>query len=995
MRRNRMIFFAYVAVFSTGASGLIFQVTWQKYVSRLLGSDNIATAIILATFLGGLSLGYYLCGVFSAKIRNSFKAYAVLEGIIGLWCALFPNIFSGVERLSNAWSFAPPALIVVQGMFCAGLLMGVPTICMGGTLPFLTRGLARSLADATPVHANIYAINTIGAFVGTLCAGFYLIPVFGLPVTIIGASFINFSASLFFYLCSLSLKTAEATAPESDAIAAPSSHTRTFSAATLYLLALFSGFYVMTLENVLIRLMNLSVGSSSYSFSLIVAVFILAIAIGSWVVGKMRQISEYALYINQFVIAICLLLIYLSLDTWPYWAHVLRITFQPNIAGFTGFYVGLFLLLSAVLLVPVAFMGATLPLAFHELKRDLQHVGTHSGQLLAWNTLGSLLGSLVGGILLYYVFNNPQVFLVATVFAACSAVLAGWRLTKKLPVILAALVAVMSAAFVVWTPGYSFDAFVMGTFRIERALPYSFSGPTAFFETFKAGKSVKFYQDGPTATVEVIENPPHPRFSEPPRSIIINGKSDSNTIGDLYTLKLSAHLPSLLAESRDNVMVIGLGTGVTVGELTLYPEIQQIDIAEISPEVVAAFPLFGAATHNAHENPKVQMHIGDAFRILGRSLKKWDVIISEPSNPWVNGVDLLFTEEYYRLVREHLTENGLLLQWVQLYDTDPSILGMVLNTVRQSFPEARTFLGNDGDLLILAAYQPIQEERLRSAAKILAENQQVSASLAEIHLTSLDALLLREVWPPSYIANHFSNAGIQTMDNPRLHYIAGRAMFMGKSIPLNFLLNSSTFAYWQEYLLNLWQPRWHEFAMPGETLESMLFSTKNVITGQWFFTADPLKLHSYLNDPERFSLSLEEQRMIQMPLLRLIQAPTADVAAWQEAGLSAGAYQKNAELMFAYIAKYRNWLVPFHIDGLLALLQEGMSKAAEPVEQNWCGVQLARLLLQEGRDRAEAAAILSQLKHDADGNVFLRNEDQHVLQEAQYMLQMPEQPVQP
>ena len=183
--------------------------------------------------------------------------------------------------------------------------------------------------------------------------------------------------------------------------------------------------------------------------------------------------------------------------------------------------------------------------------------------------------------------------------------------------------------------------------------------------------------------------------------------------------------------------------------------------------------------------------------------------------------------------------------------------------------------------------------------------------------------------------------------------------------------------------------------MPGETLESMLFSTKNVITGQWFFTADPLKLHSYLNDPERFSLSLEEQRMIQMPLLRLIQAPTADVAAWQEAGLSAGAYQKNAELMFAYIAKYRNWLVPFHIDGLLALLQEGMSKAAEPVEQNWCGVQLARLLLQEGRDRAEAAAILSQLKHDADGNVFLRNEDQHVLQEAQYMLQMPEQPVQP
>ncbi len=993
MRRNGIVLLAYVAVFSTGASGLIFQVTWQKYVSRLLGSDNIATAIILATFLGGLSLGYYLCGVFSAKIRNPFKAYAVLEGIIGIWCCMFPSIFRGVEHFSHAWSFTPPFLIVAQGMLCSVLLMGVPTICMGGTLPFLTRGLARSLADATPVHANIYAINTVGAFAGTLCAGFYLIPVFGLPVTIIGASFINLGASLFFYFFSLSLKAVETAEPN---ISLPSSsqgtsEQRTLAAPALYLLALFSGFYVMTLENVLIRVMNLSAGSSSYSFSLIVAVFILAIAIGSLFVGKMRDIPKHALYINQLVIAISLLLIYFSLDTWPYWAHVLRIAFQPNMAGFTGYYIGLFLALAAVLLVPVAFMGATLPLAFHELKRDLQHVGAHSGQLLAWNTLGSLLGSLIGGIVLFYAFNNPQVFLIAALLAACSAGLAGWRLTKT-PVMVATLLGIMIVGFVIWTPWYSFDAFMLGTFRETEGLPFSFAGPKAFFEKFNAGKIVKFYREGPTATVEVLDDLAHPMFAERPRSIVINGKSDSNTIGDLYTLKLSSHLPSLLAESRENIMVIGLGTGVTVGELTLYPDVKHIDVAEISPEVVEAFPLFAHATHNAHENPKVQMHIGDAFRILGRSPKQWDIIISEPSNPWVNGVDLLFTEEYYRLVREHLTENGLLLQWVQLYETDPAILGMVLNTVRQHFPGARTFIGNRGDLLILASQKPIPAERLRSTAKIFAENIQVSASLAEVRITSIEALLLREVWPPAYIADHFSDFGIQTMDNPRLHYMAGRALFMGKRIPPELLLNSETLAYQHEYLMNLWQPNWNAFAMPDEVLDSLLLSMQNIITGDTFFMVDSLKLYAYLNHPERFPLSAEEQRRFRIPLLHLIHAPNPEAGALQAAGLANASYRQKVELMLAHAAKFRDRIVPYRLDGLLALLKEGMNSEHDTMEQNWCGLQLARLMLTESQERAEAAAILAQLTQGANGKILLRDKDQPLLQEVQQLMNAPARP---
>ncbi|MEW6680292.1 MAG: hypothetical protein AB1297_04615, partial [bacterium] len=160
--------FIYFFVFLTGATGLVYEVTWQKYLSRLLGSDTAAVAIILAMFLGGLSLGYYLCGKLTTLVKNHFKGYALLEVAIALWCSYFPNIFSRVESFTRNWSFSPPFLIIFQGFFCSALLMALPTMCMGGTIPFLTRAISRNLVESTRVHARIYAINTAGAFLGTL-----------------------------------------------------------------------------------------------------------------------------------------------------------------------------------------------------------------------------------------------------------------------------------------------------------------------------------------------------------------------------------------------------------------------------------------------------------------------------------------------------------------------------------------------------------------------------------------------------------------------------------------------------------------------------------------------------------------------------------------------------------------------------------------------------------------------------------------------------------
>jgi predicted membrane-bound spermidine synthase len=695
--------FIYFFIFLTGAAGLVYQVTWQKYLSRLLGSDSAATAIILAAFLGGLSLGYYLCGKLTVRVKRHFQAYAILEGAIGLWCLVFPQIFKLVDSITRSWSFAPPVMIIIQGVVCSALLMGVPTICMGATIPFLTRGLSRNLAEATRVHALVYAVNTAGAFLGALLAGFFLIPTFGLPATMVKASFLNLGAFVFFLMVPKLLKPTELEKePEKiidEAVTEPSPVLPRFPALFLYAIAFLSGFYVMSLENVLIRITNLSLGSSSYSFSIIVAVFILSIAAGSFVIGGLKHISRWLLYFNQLLITISLLLIFLSLDKWPYWAHLARISFQSHTTGFWGYYAFVFLGLTSLLILPIGLMGATVPIIFHELKRDLPNVGRHSGMLFSWNTAGNLFGSLVGGIVLYYFVNNQSVFLTAVSLAAISACLAGWHLSRKY-VLPTALLLIVTGYLGLFSPFYNQNNFMTGTFRIRTPLEFSFTDSKKFFQKLNEGWELKYYNDGPTATVAVTEDKQtFPLFDKKSMAMFVNGKSDSSTIGDIYTIKLLAHIPALLAEKRNNVMVVGLGTGVTAGELTLYPDVERIDIAEISPSVVEALPLFHQFTYDVHKDPRVNIQVGDAFRIIGRSQKKWDIVISEPSNPWVTGVDSLFSREFYRLVKDHLTPDGVLMQWTHTIVANPAMIAMILNTVQQEFKYSHVFLGGSDPLI--------------------------------------------------------------------------------------------------------------------------------------------------------------------------------------------------------------------------------------------------------------------------------------------------------
>ena len=796
---------SYAFVFLTGASALVYEVIWQRYLTRLTGNDSLATALILGIFLGGLSGGYALCGWLSQRTNRPARIYALLEAIIGIWGLIFPSLFAAMAFATRTWSFAPPGWLLLEGAVSTIVLIGLPAACMGGTVPLLTRVMADSLAGSTRVHARIYGTNTAGAFLGVMAAGYILVPGFGLPGSLRGMAVINLVAAAFFYFGRFSRPDSHAPGEiiaERELAPAARSTSRPFPAGVLYAIAALNGAAVMVLENVMIRITNLTLGSSSYSFSLLVGVFVLSLAGGSFAVGALRRLPRGLLFGTQTAALALWWLLYVTLDDWPYTAHLVRAAFQSNGIGFWLFQGTTLLILLAVLLLPVGLLGATIPLLFHELKRELRLVGWHSGKIFSANAAGCVIGSVVGGWLLFYPLDNPGVLACALLLVALSAALAAWPLGNFAR--LGALVLLLGAASLSWRqPDFDKQRFAHGTFGLNQLTPYSYHGPEYFYENFEHGRLVKFYDDSPAGTAAVIADntspgkpgepgPLPPGFpfpmsepavpTNPPLVILVNGKSDSNTLLDRQTLKLSAHIPALWAEQRSKALVIGLGTGVTAGELTLYPEFQRIDVAELSSGVVDALPLFASFTHSVQNDPRLHIHLGDAFRVLGRSHEQWDIIISEPSNPWVTGVDLLFSREFYQLTRAHLTDDGMLLQWVQKYAIDPKTFAILMNTVHSEFPNCCLYQGEPGDLLVLASKRPLTVADQERAEKTLAGNPAVRASLAEIGVHSFAELRQRERMGLLLVADQLKSAGLETLDRPRVNYLAGRARFIGTGL---------------------------------------------------------------------------------------------------------------------------------------------------------------------------------------------------------------------
>ena len=685
---------ALVVFMASGFSGLIYESIWAHYLKLFLGHAAYAQTLVLAIFMGGMALGAWAASRISPRLPNLLLAYAVVEALIGLASLAFHDVFVGTtgfafERVIPALG-SPGAVYAFKWTFAAALILP-QSVLLGMTFPLMTGGVLRVVPQRSGYAiAMLYFTNSLGAAIGVLASGFHLVPEIGLPGALAAAAVINLAAAAGAALLPRRAPALPAQAPQ-EARTPLSPRAR-----LLLLVAALTGLSSFMYEIGWIRMLALVLGSSTHAFELMLSAFILGLAFGGlWVRRRIdaAQDTLRLLGIVQLAMGIA------ALATLPVYGATfhgmqwLMQTLRPTPSGYAAFSVASHALALSVML-PAAFCaGMTLPLITASLLR--LGVGERAiGQTYAVNTAGAILG-----VLLAVHFGLPVLGVKGLIIAAAAIDLAlGALLLGMVPgrwrrVSLATAVSVSAAAVLVAALGVRLDLHDMssGVYRHGLLLDHKTS-------------NVVFYEDGKTATVSVTRG-------EDVLSIRTNGKPDAaltigkapHPLGDEATMVLAAALPLLLQPQARDVANIGFGSGLTTHILLASPNIERVDTVEIEPEMVRGAALFKPLNARAYDDARSRIHYEDAKTFFASHGGQYDVIVSEPSNPWVSGVAGLFSTEFYADLRRYLREGGLLVQWIQLYEFSPQLLATVIEALRPHFSDYVLWMANDGDLIIVAA----------------------------------------------------------------------------------------------------------------------------------------------------------------------------------------------------------------------------------------------------------------------------------------------------
>ena len=772
----------YFLVFVSGCAGLIYQVVWHKYLAILLGAQARATAIVLAIFLGGISVGYFAFGRWSRwKKWNLYLTYSIVELALGLWAFSFPFIF----RLALPATAKLYHVLGVNSLFIdffmSILLIGFPTFLMGGTLPLLTQALAPDFKNASRTHAMIYGINTVGACLGCLIAGYYLIPTYNLPCTAMIGGILNVAVAMTAYFGYAKWHKPQEVSEKNVGHGLKELFQFNRHQLALVGIGFLSGFYLITLETVLIRLMGLSTGASNYNFTLIVAIFIFGLGIGSLLVKGLSRYTTARLFWNQIFVSGALLLLYFSGDYWSYWVHVVRVMFRDISESFYVYQFALGLVFLVILVVPIGFSGLTLPLCFHLIKDKKETLGFRVGQLYGMNTVGCVLGAVIGGYALFAFFDLDQLFKLCIFMSLGTVMLAAYlhfpdNKPSLVQVSLASAMAVLTIAGTLLAPRYHHERWVQ-PFRHSSPGDASFKGADAWGKFLSRTTDFVYWKDGNNTSVGIGASLFNGK--EGSRTIFVNGKSDGNTRGDYFTTVMLAHIPALLAKKIENTCVIGFGTGTTIGILSLYPDAQNIDVAEISNVSIANAYLFDSYNFNVSTNPKVKFHEMDAFRFLEGTEKKFDLIVSEPSNPWVAGIENLYSKNFYNIAKRKMTEDGLFVQWMHTYSFNDDLFRMVLATMSSEFTNVAVFQLRGGDLAVLGYQKPISRSQMLETSRRFFSSPHVTRALLEAGIKKFEAVLALEIITPSLTPSLAKGMQIHNLESPKLSNGAAKAFYVG------------------------------------------------------------------------------------------------------------------------------------------------------------------------------------------------------------------------
>ena len=678
-----------LVAFATGLCSLVYQVVWQKYLSILIGSEAKSSSLVVGIFLIGIALGYFVWGRVTLKVerrKQLLKMYGYVELLTGFYAVFFPSIFETILPFAKGlpnW--------FISDFFIAGILILPPTFLMGATIPMLTSCLPKTSDEINNLHAKIYGINTLGAFLGCLIGGLWLIPSLGLPVSIMYAGGLNVFVAVIYIANKLDGKI-----DKPERIPSVESHLGSWQ---IYLLVFCSGLVSISLEIIWFRIWGLTIGNSSIVFPMVLALFVLGLGYGGLTIKEL-SFRQFKKELTYFLIAV--IFSYWAVPFLPVWVSRVRVLFVSAPYTYVPFYLTSGFILALVILPFVVPLGRILPMGYAFLKKEHHNYGERCGMLYFINTLGTFFGAIVFSYLFLYFLDINHVYLINIfIFLAIYLAFVVAREKKVLQFFL-----VIGIALVPCLYQWNRDIHVLGNFR-TRSYNAGDGKSLLTSVSLSKGRRALALKDGPNTTVAVLEvasKDPLPELA-----IMVNGKSDSSTNVDFATTVLAGVIPYLYQYDKDNLKtsVVGLGTGVSVGVLGQLAKVKEVDALEISPFVVKMNHFFNQYNWHALENPKVNTHVIDAFKFYIKNDKKYDIIVSEPTNPWVVGVENLYTQYYYELLEQSLVDDGVVAQWMQSYAINKKIMATVMKNMGEFFPFVKAYRTSGGDILLLG----FKEER--------------------------------------------------------------------------------------------------------------------------------------------------------------------------------------------------------------------------------------------------------------------------------------------
>ncbi len=733
---HRNIYFMLFAL--SGFSGLIYESIWTHYLKLFLGHAAYSQTLVLAIFMGGMAVGSWICSRYSSLWRNLLLGYAITEGVIGLFALIFHNAF--VSTIEFSYTSILPQLgspvIVSAFKWTLSALMILPqSVLLGMTFPLMSAGILRLFPEKPGRSvAMLYFTNSIGAAIGVLVSGFMLIRLVGLPGTVRMAGLINIVLAGVVWLLIRKSR------PEDELFEVKQERAFKDSNARGYwfflLVSLVTGASSFMYEIGWIRMLSLVLGSSTHAFELMLSAFIFGLAFGGlWIQRQIDQVVSpvrYLAWVQVIMGLLALSTLLLYGNTFVVMQWIVKTLSKTN----TGYV--LFNLSSSgiamSIMIPTTFCaGMTLPLITFLLIR-IGYGERSIGAVYAANTVGAIIG-----VLFAIHLGMPSLGLKGLItFGASLDIALGlglfWRLAAdfrsyRKP---AAITAIGICA-------------VIGILLFVELDPYKMASGVYRFGTLlgRDEHQLLYHEDGKTATVSLMRN------TDGSMAINTNGKTDAaitmdesmQATNDESTMILLAAIPMAVHPKAITAVTIGLGSGLTSHALLSNPLLKEVDTVEIEERMVKAATNFRPRVELVYTDPRSKIYIDDAKTFFSTYNKRYDLIISEPSNPWVSGVAGLFSVEFYRLIKDHMNENGLFVQWVQLYEIDLDLVTSVLKAVSANFSDYSVYAPQDGDIIIIAKKNGLLSDLDPEVLKVPA----ITTLLKRIHVESVQDIAIRKI----------------------------------------------------------------------------------------------------------------------------------------------------------------------------------------------------------------------------------------------------------